>query len=74
MLVEDISRNKCFFRLQILHVLGFIPICDLFTDSPTYMCVCMYVCVCVCVCVYIYIYIYIASTQQSLSVYVYKGL
>jgi hypothetical protein len=33
-LVEDMSRNKCFFQVQISHVLRFIFICDLFTDSP----------------------------------------
>jgi hypothetical protein len=27
---------KCFFQVQILHVLHFISICDLFTDSPSY--------------------------------------
>jgi hypothetical protein len=30
-LVEDMSRNKCFFQVRILHVLRLIPICDLFT-------------------------------------------
>jgi hypothetical protein len=34
MLAQDMSRNKCFFLLQILHVLHFISISDLFTDSP----------------------------------------
>jgi hypothetical protein len=37
MLVEDISRNKYFFQVQISHVLWFTSICDLFTDSPLYM-------------------------------------
>jgi hypothetical protein len=36
MLVEDISRNKCFFHIQISHVLRFISICDLFTDSASH--------------------------------------
>jgi hypothetical protein len=31
------SRNKCFFQVRILHVLSFISICDLFTDSPSYI-------------------------------------
>jgi hypothetical protein len=35
-LVEDISRNKCFFQVRISHVLHFISACDLFTDSPSY--------------------------------------
>jgi hypothetical protein len=26
----------CFFKVQISHVLRFISICDLFTDSPSY--------------------------------------
>jgi hypothetical protein len=30
------SRNICFFQVLILHVLGFVSICDLFTDSPWY--------------------------------------
>jgi hypothetical protein len=34
MLVEDMSRNKCFFQVRISHILRFISICDLFTDSP----------------------------------------
>jgi hypothetical protein len=34
MLVEDMSRNKCFY--EISYVLRFISICDLFTDSPSY--------------------------------------
>jgi hypothetical protein len=36
MLVEDVSRNKYFFQVRISHVLGFISICYLFTDSPSY--------------------------------------
>jgi hypothetical protein len=35
MLVEDTSRNKCFFRVRISHVLRFIFICDIFTDFPS---------------------------------------
>jgi hypothetical protein len=34
-LVEDMSRNKCFSPVRISHVLRFISICDLFTDSPS---------------------------------------
>jgi hypothetical protein len=34
-LVEDMLRNKCFFKVRISHVLRFIPICDLLTDSPS---------------------------------------
>jgi hypothetical protein len=34
-LVEDMSRNKCFFQVGISHVFGFISLCDLFTDSPS---------------------------------------
>jgi hypothetical protein len=30
------SRNKCFFQVRISHVLRFIFICDLLTDSPSY--------------------------------------
>jgi hypothetical protein len=37
MLVENMSRNKCFFQVQISHILCFISICDLFTDSPSYL-------------------------------------
>jgi hypothetical protein len=36
MLAEDMSRGKCFFQVRISHVLRFIQIFDLFTDSPTY--------------------------------------
>jgi hypothetical protein len=36
-LVEDMSRNKYFFQVRISHVLLFISICDLFTDSPSYV-------------------------------------
>jgi hypothetical protein len=28
------SRNKCFPNVRISHVLHFMSICDLFTDSP----------------------------------------
>jgi hypothetical protein len=31
------SRNECFFQVQISHILRFISICDLFTDSPSYI-------------------------------------
>jgi hypothetical protein len=32
------SRNKCFcFQVRISQVLRFISICDLFTDSPSYL-------------------------------------
>jgi hypothetical protein len=34
---EDISRNICFSQLQISHISSFISICDLFTDSPSYL-------------------------------------
>jgi hypothetical protein len=34
MLVKDMSRNKCFFQVWISDVLGFISICDPFSDSP----------------------------------------
>jgi hypothetical protein len=34
MLVEDMSRNGCFVQVRISHVLRFISICDVFTDSP----------------------------------------
>jgi hypothetical protein len=37
MLVEDISRNKYFYRFRISHVSRFISICDLFTDSVSYL-------------------------------------
>jgi hypothetical protein len=37
MLVNDMLRNKGFFQVQISHVLLFISICDLFTDSPSYI-------------------------------------
>jgi hypothetical protein len=30
------SRNKCFFQVRVSHVLRFMSICDLFTDSPSY--------------------------------------
>jgi hypothetical protein len=35
MLVEDRSRNKCFFQVRISHVSRFISICDIFTDSES---------------------------------------
>jgi hypothetical protein len=37
MLMEDMSRNKCFFFRFEYHVLCSISICDLFTDSPSYI-------------------------------------
>jgi hypothetical protein len=37
MLMENMSRNKCFLHVRISHVLRFISICDLFTDSPSYL-------------------------------------
>jgi hypothetical protein len=37
MLMEDMSRKKCFFQVRISHVLRFIYICDLFTHSPSYI-------------------------------------
>jgi hypothetical protein len=33
---EDMPRNKCFLQTWISHVLHFISIYDLFTDSPSY--------------------------------------
>jgi hypothetical protein len=36
MLVDDMSRSKCSFQVRMSHVLRFISICDLFTDSPSY--------------------------------------
>jgi hypothetical protein len=36
-LVEDMSRNKCFCQVQISHVLRFISICDLLTDFSSYI-------------------------------------
>jgi hypothetical protein len=36
MLVEDMSRIKCFSRFEY-HVLCVIYICDLFTESPSYL-------------------------------------
>jgi hypothetical protein len=32
MLVEDMSKNKCFFQVPISHVFRFISICDLIID------------------------------------------
>jgi hypothetical protein len=37
MLAEDMSRNKCFFQFRISYILLCISICDLFTDSSTYL-------------------------------------
>jgi hypothetical protein len=37
MLVEDMSRNICFYQVRISHVLRFISIYDLFTDTPSYI-------------------------------------
>jgi hypothetical protein len=36
-LMEDMSRNKCFFQVRISHVSRLISISDLFTDSSSYM-------------------------------------
>jgi hypothetical protein len=36
MLVKDMSRHKGFSHVRVSEVLRFIPICDLFTDSPSY--------------------------------------
>jgi hypothetical protein len=33
MLVEDMLRNKCFFQVSILHVLRFVSVYAIFTDS-----------------------------------------
>jgi hypothetical protein len=35
-LVQDVSRNKCFFQVWVSDVLHFVSICDLFTDSFVY--------------------------------------
>jgi hypothetical protein len=35
MLVEDVSRNKCFSHVRISHVLRFKSICDIITDTTT---------------------------------------
>jgi hypothetical protein len=45
MLMEDMSRNKCFFQGRISHGLRSVSICDLFTDSPSYIhtCILIYV-------------------------------
>jgi hypothetical protein len=32
-----VLRNKCFLFVLISHVSHFIPICDLFTHSPSYI-------------------------------------
>jgi hypothetical protein len=37
LLVEDISRNKCFSQVRISHILRFISSCDLVTKSPSYL-------------------------------------
>jgi hypothetical protein len=37
-LVDYRYRNKCFFEVRMSHVLRFISMCDLFTDSPSYIC------------------------------------
>jgi hypothetical protein len=34
----DMSRNKRFFQVRISRVLRFISKCDLFIDSPSYVC------------------------------------
>jgi hypothetical protein len=34
--LEDMSRNKRFFQVQILHVFRSISICDIFTDLHSY--------------------------------------
>jgi hypothetical protein len=31
------SRNKCFVQVRISNILYFISICDIFTDSSSYM-------------------------------------
>jgi hypothetical protein len=35
-IVEEMCRNKCFFKVRISHFLSFISIFDLFADSPSY--------------------------------------
>jgi hypothetical protein len=35
-LVEDMSRNKCFFQFLTSHILRFASICNLFTHSFSY--------------------------------------
>jgi hypothetical protein len=37
MLMEDLSRNKCFFQVRISHILRFKSICDLLTDCFLYI-------------------------------------
>jgi hypothetical protein len=37
MLVKDMSRNSFSFQVRMSHVLRFISMCDLFTDSPSYV-------------------------------------
>jgi hypothetical protein len=39
-LMEDMSRSKCFFQVRISGVLYIISICDLYTDSPSYIAKC----------------------------------
>jgi hypothetical protein len=41
MLVQDMSRNKCSFLVQISRVLHFISICDLLLTIPCSMQVCV---------------------------------
>jgi hypothetical protein len=36
-LVGDMFSNKCFSQVRMSHVLRFISICDLFTDSPLHL-------------------------------------
>jgi hypothetical protein len=40
-LVEDMSRSEFFFQVLISHVLRFMLICDIFTDSPSYVTTCL---------------------------------
>jgi hypothetical protein len=35
LLVEDMSRIKCFSQVQISRVIRIMSICDLYTDSPS---------------------------------------
>jgi hypothetical protein len=37
MLMEDMPRNIRLFQVRISYVLRFMSICDLFTDSPSYV-------------------------------------
>jgi hypothetical protein len=34
---DEMSRNKCFSQVRISYVSRFISICELFTDSPSYI-------------------------------------